>query len=163
MRTGEIHGLKWRYVDFDKRLILVRECWLKGEETYTKTDGSQRDIQMSQRVFDALKEQYEVTKNCDYVFCTQIASPLGDNVGKRVWHPMLKLLGLRPRSPYQTRHTTATLWLASGENPEWIANQMGHTNTEMLFRVYSRYVPNLTRNDGSAFDKLISQQGDDHE
>lgn len=158
MRTGEIHGLKWRYVDFDKRLILVRECWLKGEETYTKTDGSQRDIQMSQRVFDALKDQYEVTKNCDYVFCTQIASPLGDNVGKRVWHPMLKLLGLRPRSPYQTRHTTATLWLASGENPEWIANQMGHTNTEMLFRIYSRYVPNLTRNDGSAFDKLISQK-----
>jgi integrase len=71
MRTGEIHGLKWRYIDFDKRLILIRECWLKGEETYTKTDGSQRDIQMSQRVFDALKDQYEVTKNCDYVFSTQ--------------------------------------------------------------------------------------------
>jgi integrase len=25
----------------------------------------------------------------------------------------------------------------------------------MLFRVYSRYVPNLTRNDGSAFNRLI--------
>jgi integrase len=32
---------------------------------------------------------------------------------------------------------------------------MGHTTTEMLFRVYSRYVPNLTRQDGSAFERLL--------
>jgi integrase len=36
---------------------------------------------------------------------------------------------------------------------------MGHTTTEMLFRVYSRYVPNLTRQDGSAFDRLMLQNG----
>ncbi len=159
MRTGEIHGLKWRYIDFKRRLILVRECWLKGEMSYTKTDGSQREIQMSQPVFDALKLQYELTANHEYVFVTNIGTPFGDNVTKRVWHPLLRLLGFRARSPYQTRHTTATLWLASGENPEWIAKQMGHTNSEMLFRVYSRYVPNLTRQDGSAFERLIVKEG----
>ena len=74
----------------------------------------------------------------------------------RVWYPLLRYLGLKKRKPYQTRHTTATLWLAAGENPEWIARQMGHTNTRMLFTVYSRFVPNLTRNDGSAFDRLVS-------
>jgi integrase len=26
----------------------------------------------------------------------------------------------------------------------------------MLFRVYSRYVPNLTRKDGSAFEQLLA-------
>jgi integrase len=67
----------------------------------------------------------------------------------------LRYLNLRQRVPYQTRHTAATLWLAAGENPEWIARQMGHTTTEMLFRVYSRFVPNLTRRDGSAFEKLL--------
>lgn len=159
MRSGEIHGLKWRYIDFERRVILIRECWLKGELTYTKTDGSQREIQMSQPVFDALKYQYETTKNGEFVFATKIGTPLGDNVTKRVWHPLLRHLGLRARSPYQTRHTSATLWLASGENPEWIARQMGHANTEMLFRVYSRYVPNLTRNDGSAFERLINPTG----
>jgi len=41
-------------------------------------------------------------------------------------------------------------------SPEWIARQMGHANTEMLFRVYSRYVPNLTRRDGSAFENLLA-------
>jgi integrase len=48
------------------------------------------------------------------------------------------------------------MWLAAGENPEWIARQLGHTTTEMLFRVYSRFIPNLTRKDGSAFDRLVS-------
>lgn len=36
---------------------------------------------------------------------------------------------------------------------------MGHTTTEMLFRVYSRFVPNLTRQDGSAFERLLMQNG----
>jgi len=30
-----------------------------------------------------------------------------------------------------------------------------------LFRVYSRYVPNLTRNDGRAFTGLVTGQGAD--
>lgn len=56
---------------------------------------------------------------------------------------------------YETRHTAATFWMAAGENPEWIARQMGHINTEMLFKVYSRFVPNLTRQDGSAFERML--------
>ena len=61
MRTGEAHGLKWKYVDFDLRLIRVRETFVLGEDEYTKTDGSQRDIQMSQPVLDALQEQFKAT------------------------------------------------------------------------------------------------------
>jgi hypothetical protein len=60
------------------------------------------------------------------------------------------------RRPYNARHTAATLWLASGENPEWFARQLGHTTTEMLFRIYSRFVPNLTRQDGNAFDRFVT-------
>lgn len=81
------------------------------------------------------------------------------NVTNRVWYPLLRHLGIEKRRPYQCRHTAATLWLAAGENPEWIAHQMGHTTTEMLFRVYSRFVPNLTRQDGSAFERLLMQNG----
>jgi integrase len=45
--------------------------------------------------------------------------------------------------------------LAAGENPEWIAQVMGHSTTAMLFKVYSRFVPNLTRLDGQAFAGLV--------
>jgi len=160
LRTGEIDGLQWKYVDFDRRQILVREALVKGEMVYTKNDGSFRTIDMSQPVYEALKEQYKSTGKKAYVFCNSVDKPLRhDNVTKRVWHPLLRRLGLRARRPYQTRHTAATLWLAAGESPEWIARQMGHTTTEMLFRVYSRYVPNLTRQDGSAFEKLLATHG----
>ena len=160
MRTGEVHGLQWQYVDFDLRIIRVRETFVMGEDEYTKTDGSQRDIQMSQPVFDALKAQYEVTGTVSkYVFCNMVGEPIDNkNFSDRVWYPLLRHLGLKKRRPYQMRHTAATLWLASGEAPEWIARQLGHTSTEMLFRVYSRYVPNLTRQDGSAMERLLASQ-----
>jgi integrase len=158
MRTGEAHGLKWKYVDFERRLILIRETFVLGEDEYTKTDGSQRDIQMNQVVYQALKRQFEATnKLSEYVFCNREGNPLdNDNFNDRVWAPLLRHLGLKHRRPYQMRHTAATLWLASGEAPEWIARQLGHSSTEMLFRVYSRFVPNLTRQDGSAIDRLLA-------
>ena len=158
MRTGEAHGLKWKYVDFEHRLILVRETFVLGEDEYTKTDSSQRDIQMNQVVYEALVRQFEATGQLsEYVFCNREGKPLdNDNFNDRVWAPLLRHLGLIHRRPYQMRHTAATLWLASGEAPEWIARQLGHSSTEMLFRVYSRFVPNLTRQDGSAMDRLLA-------
>lgn len=160
MRTGEIDGLKWQYIDFENRLILIRETIVAGQEDYTKTDGSQREIQMSQVVHDALKAQEKATRKLSkFVFCNRQGEPLDhNNVTNRVWYPLLRHLGLNKRVPYQSRHTAATLWLAAGENPEWIARQMGHASTEMLFRVYSRFVPNLTRRDGSAFERLLTSR-----
>jgi integrase len=158
MRTGEVHGLKWKYVDFANRLILIRETFVLGEDEYTKTDSSQREIQMSQPVLEALQRQHAATsKLSEYVFCNRQGQPLDNkNFSDRVWYPLLRHLGLKSRRPYQMRHTAATLWLASGEAPEWVARQLGHANTQMLFQVYSRYVPNLTRQDGSAIDRLLA-------
>jgi len=160
MRTGEVDGLKWEYVDFGKREILVRETLIHGQTEYTKTDGSQREIPMFGPVYEALKTQYEATgKLSKFVFCNRLGEPLDhNNVTKRVWYPLLEHLKLKKRRPYQTRHTAATLLLASGENPEWVARTLGHSSTEMLFKVYSRYIPNLTRMDGSAFERLIQSR-----
>jgi integrase len=158
VRTGEGNGLKWKYVDFERRLILIRETFVLGEDEYTKTDSSQRDIQMSQPVYEALKRQWEISgKLSEYVFCNREGHPIDNkNFSDRVWYPLLRHLGLTKRRPYQMRHTAATLWLASGEAPEWVARQLGHSSTQMLFTVYSRFVPNMTRQDGSAIDRLLA-------
>jgi integrase len=160
MRSGEVDGLQWKYIDFERRLILIRETRVLGEDEYTKTDGSQREIQMSVLVFDALRRQEQATRKLSkYVFCNREGNPIDNkNFVNRVWNPLLRHLGPSLRRPYQMRHTAATLWLAAGENPEWVARQLGHATTEMLFKVYSRYVPNLTRQDGSAFDRLLQSR-----
>ncbi len=165
LRTGEIDGLKWKYVNFERKEIYVRETIVFGEEDTAKTVESSRTVQMSQPVYEALREQLAVTGHYDkYVFCNRAGDPLYyHNVNNRVWYPTLKRLGIKRRRAYQTRHTTATLWLASGENPEWIARQMGHTTTRMLFTTYSRFVPNLTRRDGSAFERLLLNQQNQQE
>ena len=159
MRTSEVHGLQWEYVDFESRQILIRQALVMNELIETKNDSSFRYIDMSEPVYQALLEQKKATGQFKFVFCGAMGNHLHlHNVNNRVWYPLLRNLGLKERRPYQTRHTAATLWLASGEAPEWIARQMGHTTTEMLFRIYSRYVPNLTRQDGSAMERLLAEQ-----
>lgn len=160
LRSSEIDGLQWKYLDFERRQILVREALVQGRLVGTKTDGSSREIDMCTQVHDCLKLTYDNTPDrSGFVFCTRDGTPLQNrNVTQRVWYPLLRYLSLAKRRPYQTRHTAATLWLAAGENPEWIARQMGHSNTKMLFEVYSRYVPNLTRRDGSAFEQLLKAE-----
>ena len=157
MRTGELHGLQWKYVDFEHRQILVRETFVRGNLEYTKTDGSQREIAMSEPVHEALLAQRQRTGDQPFVFSSANGAPIdNDNFTHRVWYPLLRHLGLEARRPYQTRHTCATLWLAAGENPEWVARQLGHVDTTMLFKTYSRFIPNLTRRDGSAFNALVA-------
>ena len=158
MRTAEIDGLKWQYVNLDRGEILIQETLVDGNVETPKTPSSYRSIQLSTPVIEAIKRQYKITGDQTYVFCNAKGNPFDHrNITKRVWYPALLKMSLKKRRPYQTRHTCATLWLAAGESPEWIAKQMGHSTTKMLFEVYSRYVPNITRKDGSAFDKLVNQ------
>ena len=111
---------------------------------------------MSSPVYGALRAQRAITREGRFVFCSDTGAPLNhNNVTKRIRYPIPRHLGLERRRPYQTRHTAATLWLAVGESPAWLVRPPGHSSTEMLFRRYSRFVPNLTRRDDSAFEALV--------
>ena len=158
MRTAEIDGLKWKYVDFEKRQIQICEALVSGQIVSPKNNSSYRAIDMTQTVYNAMISQYKLTGDSDYVFCTRKGTPLNhNNVTNRVWHPLLQELGLTARRPYITRHTATTLWLACGESVEWIAKQLGHSSTELLHKTYSRFIPNLTRQDGSAFERHLQE------
>ncbi|MBM7072019.1 site-specific integrase [Shewanella sp. 202IG2-18] len=158
LRTGEIDGLTWECVDFHNRIIQIRQSLVNGKFEQPKTRTSFRDVDMCDAVFEALSDHMKLyCHSKKYVFSNRKGNPLSHrNVSKRVWYPLLQLLNIVPRNPYQTRHTAATFWLASGESPEWIARQLGHANTNMLFTVYSRFVPNLTRKDGTAFEAFLN-------
>jgi len=38
--------------------------------------------------------------------------------------------------------------LSAGENPWWVASQMGHRNTEMIIRHYGKWLPDNSKNLG---------------
>lgn len=79
-----------------------------------------------------------------------------DNLRGRVWRKALKKVGLEYRPLRQTRHTFATTALSLNENPLWIARVMGHCDTEMVIKVYARYLENnLSSNDVFYWMELI--------
>jgi integrase len=88
MRTGEVDGLKWRYIDFERRLIPVRETVVKGEPDTTKTYESARDIEITKAVCDALRAHHAATGHLSqYVFCNRDGKPLDhNNFTNRVWY-----------------------------------------------------------------------------
>ncbi len=43
-------------------------------------------------------------------------------------------------NPCQVRHTFASTRLIDGANPWYVADQLGHADVEMVFRVYGKFI-----------------------
>lgn len=56
------------------------------------------------------------------------------------WEAAMRRAGIRYRRAYQSRHTYACWSLAAGANPNFIAKQMGHTDAQMVYRVYGSWM-----------------------
>lgn len=156
MSAGEIHGLKWCYVNFADQVIQVRESFVVGEDKLARTERSHRVIRMAPEVVEALKAQRTATAGrSDYVFCNREGKPLDNkNFATRVWYPLLSRLGLDQRAPSQMRHTAAMLWITAGEGIESTARQLGIA-PKRLERAYRRYFPaNTTLREGAGIDRM---------
>jgi integrase len=164
LRPSEEIGLQWPNLDWHNKPPLIGVyigITRRGGEHVPKTDSSYREVQMVPVVEQALRGQRAASElRSKFVFANERGGSLDiTNIRERVWKPGLRRAGLRYRTMYQTRHTFATLALASGEDIGWVAKQLGHTTTEMVIRHYHKFIPNLTRRDGSALARLIQGEG----
>ncbi|MEZ9172749.1 tyrosine-type recombinase/integrase [Vibrio cyclitrophicus] len=157
MRSCEVHGLHWEHIDFDHRLIRVRQNYVNGEICDVKTPKSRRDLLMCDTLYAAFKRQWEKRdNNSPFVFPSKTGEGLNTQyISQKVWHPTLKKAGLTPRRAYETRHTAAVLHIAAHENPLFISHKLGHSDTKLLFEVYAPYVANASRQDGNAFNDMM--------
>jgi integrase len=164
LRQGEQIGLKLRDIDWKKGLLKVRRAITLDEkgnivEGKTKNRYSRRTIRLNASMLEPLTAQKEIHKRfkCEYFFCTSQGYRIHpSNLRQRVWLPALKKAGCEVREMKQTRHSFATVAIGCRENPLWVANVMGHRNTDMIIKVYSRYVEgeNGTQ-DGTNLDRAF--------
>lgn len=163
LRTGESLAIRWSQIDFNRRQMLVEETLTLGDvKASTKTSQS-RIVELNSRAFAALTRMKAHTfmKPGDWVFRSpQTGERWGDDsaVRKRYWMPALKKLGIRYRSPYNTRHTYATIMLMSGVTPAYAAKQMGHS-VIMFLGIYAKWVDSgLNALEMSKVESLLKPQ-----
>lgn len=150
LRSGEIIGLAWNDVDLKGCRLHVRRAVRLGRTKSPKTKSGERSISLlpaARLAIEGLERQ-------------EIGGPVfrNPNTGNG-WHEAKALnrafaraceeAQVRRRYVYQLRHTFATWALSSGENPAWIARQMGHTSAQMLYQHYGRWMPQLDPQAGS--------------
>ena len=72
---------------------------------------------------------------------TGAAHSSSDMLLKGFWKPHLHAVGVRYRGPNNCRHTYVSQLLSTGAAPvDWIAEQMGHTSTAMIWRHYGKWI-----------------------
>ncbi|VEG91782.1 tyrosine-type recombinase/integrase [Legionella spiritensis] len=145
LRTSELIALEWDDIDWLKGLVRVSRAVVLKQEKGTKTKSGVRDILLLPPALEALKNQKTFTylegKRVFYNPRTNTPWETDGQIRKTCWAHILKKAGVRYRNPYQTRHTYASMMLSGGENPLWVAMQMGHKDTEMVIKHYGRWIP----------------------
>ncbi|MGA0608891.1 Arm DNA-binding domain-containing protein [Caldimonas sp. KR1-144] len=144
MRTSESLAVRWESIDWRLQQMLVAEAIVLGEhKDRTKTHVA-RVVQLNTRALAALERQKAATflLKDGWVFMDpRTRERWVDDEGPRenFWRPTLKRLGIRYRSPYETRHTYATMMLMAGMTPAFCAKQLGHS-VEQFLRTYAKWI-----------------------
>ncbi len=107
MRTSEIAGLTWDNVDLTSGTVLVKEAMVRGVRKNNTKTNLVRTIKLNSRAVGALQRQRQHTQMVGgEVFQDPRYAWSDERALKRsYWTPVLKLLGIRYRRPYNMRHT----------------------------------------------------------
>lgn len=151
LRTGEMIALAWPSVDLERRLVKVCANTVTGLvdgkavpiTKAPKTAAGIREVELTDAAVSALTVQRLLYPNAEQVWLNPRAAEPWSNesqIRKTLWVPLCKRSGVDYRNPYQLRHTFASTRLTAGCNPFWLADQMGHVDVEMVFKVYGRWI-----------------------
>ncbi|OPY81695.1 MAG: putative prophage phiRv2 integrase [Syntrophus sp. PtaU1.Bin005] len=139
-RQGEILGLEWSDVDFEKKQIHIRRTFNHERFFTPKTKGSIRSIDLAPMMVLELKKWKLASggHEDELVFQTVTGNPI--EAGKlitRYFKPSLKRAGLPSIRFHDLRHTYASLLLSQGENIKYISAQLGHANPTTTLNIYA--------------------------
>ncbi|HMT02190.1 MAG TPA: DUF3596 domain-containing protein [Burkholderiales bacterium] len=143
LRISELIALKWADIDFKQGVASISRAKVCNVEKGTKTKSGTRTIIILPKALEALTNQLKFTKDNEYIFNNPNTNNSWSSSKKVAehWRYLLKMTNVKYRNCYQMRHTFASTLLSNGENPWWVATQMGHVDVEMIFKKYGKWIP----------------------
>ena len=163
MRQGELLGLRWNDVDFERGVLVVRRALKHTRERgyflgEPKTAGSSRTLVPPTQVMEALrthkdKQRFEwvmaahswVGDDWNLVFARPDGHPLNTSAVTQRFQRVLAEAGLPRKRFHDLRHGAATYLLAKGVPMKVVQDVLGHTQLSTTADIYTHVMPELQR------------------
>lgn len=172
MRRGELCGLNWDDVDFEKKKIYIQRSYseqprhgvkLKG----TKTVGSTRLITIPDILVEELKvykKWYDEQRELWGDAWIESGSVFIQKDGKRVHPANIKLwvsktcvlAGIKHFSVHSLRHTNITLQIMAGVPVTTVAGRAGHVKTSTTTDTYAYYIQSSDKSAAQTLNNIFS-------
>lgn len=136
LRKGEILGLRWGDIDFERKLINIERSVVEGRVDTPKTNRI-RHVPMTRDVHDVLAQ---IPHNHGYIFPGPNGGPLPESVMARIVQRACDSVGLRRVTWHALRHSYATQLVTAGVPITVVKELLGHSTIEMTMR-YAHLAP----------------------
>ena len=158
MRRGEILGIRWEDVSFERKTVSVNQTCLAMDGSSaaivesTKTKNSRRTITVDDGTIDMLRTQKAYClrlkllypgRSCNLVFPSEVYTPLCPDNITRETKAVMRAAGIPQFSFHSFRHTHATLLLERGINYKIIQSRLGHSSCATTMDIYSHVTPQM--------------------
>lgn len=147
LRIGEICALKWKDIDFDKRLLsvnktLYRIYWGGKEEKKSalevstpKTPDSWRVVPLPDSIITLLSKLNKEVEKENY-FLTNTSHPIEPRTYRDYFRKLLIKLGLPQLKFHSLRHSFATRCIESGCDYKAVSMILGHSEIATTLDLY---------------------------
>jgi integrase len=175
LRRGEALGLRWQYVDLERRTLTVNQTLqrVNGKLRFLepKTERSRRTISIPDIVVASLhlhrKHQLEERlangphwQDLGLVFATRVGTPLEPRNVHRDFKRILTKAGVPDQRFHDLRHAAASLLLAQGVSPRVVMELLGHSRISITMDTYSHVVPSLMREAADKMDEILAVESE---
>lgn len=168
MRRGEIIGLKWSDINFDKQCLSVKRSIYKlkskkSVEKEPKSHSSIRTIAIPNCLCETLKEykksqeEYSLSlatwQNLEYVFTDKNGNVMNPQTPTKQFSKFLDRHNIRHLKFHCLRHTSATLLLSNGCDIKTISARLGHSSIETT-NIYVHMLKSVDKAAAITFDRI---------
>lgn len=173
MRRGELCGLNWDDIDFEKKKIYIQRSYseqprhgvvLKG----TKTIGSTRLISIPDILVEELKtykQWYDERREMWGDAWVESGSVFIQRNGQRIHPANIKLwvnktcilAGIKHFSVHSLRHTNITLQIMAGVPVTTVAGRAGHVKTSTTTDTYAYYIQSSDKSAAQTLNSIFSK------